>query len=63
MNMSRVSATRPSLEFSTGTTPKSTCPRFTSSNTAAMLPTGINSTACPKRSTAARWLKLYSGPR
>ena len=39
MNMSSVSATRPSVEFSTGTTPKSTWPRLTSSNTAAMLPT------------------------
>ena len=56
MNMSSVSATRPSVEFSSGTTPKSTWPRLTSSKTAAMLPTAHESTAWPKRSTAARWL-------
>ena len=44
MNMSSVSATRPSVEFCKGTTPKSACPRFTSSKTAAMLPTRMNST-------------------
>ena len=63
MNISSVSATRPSVEFSTGTSPKSDCLRWTSSNTAAMLPTGTNSTLWPKRWMAARWLKLYSGPR
>ena len=40
--------------ISSGTTPKSTWLRFTSSNTVAMLPTRMNSTAWPKRSTAAR---------
>ena len=38
--MSRVSATRPSVEFSIGTRPKSASPRLTSSKTAAMVPTG-----------------------
>ena len=56
MNMSSVSETPPSVEFSSGTTPKSTWLRLTSSKTEAMLPTRMNSTAEPKRSTAARWL-------
>ena len=62
-NMSKVSATLPSVEFSTGTTPKSQWPRFTSSKTVAMLPTPTKSTAWPNRSIAAKWLKENSGPK
>jgi hypothetical protein len=32
-------------------------------NASGVLPTPKKSTAWPNRSTAARWLKLYSGPR
>ena len=39
-NMSSVSATRPSVEFSSGTSPNSTWRRLTSSKTAAIEPTG-----------------------
>ena len=56
MNMSSVSAMRPSVEFSSGTTPKSACLRFTSSNTAAIDPVRMYSTDSPNRSRAARWL-------
>ncbi len=56
MNMSSVSAMRPSVEFSSGTTPKSACLRVTSSNTAAMLAVRLYTDASPNRSIAARWL-------
>ncbi len=56
VNIAKVSAMRPSVEFSTGTRPKSACPWWTSSNTAAMVPTGTNWTLLPKRCMAARWL-------
>ena len=58
-----VSLTRPSVEFSIGTTPNSAWPRSTSSNTAAIVPTGKSSALSPKRSIAARWLNVNSGPR
>ena len=48
MNMSSVSATRPSVEFSSGTRPNWTWRRLTSSKTAAIEPTGTCSTAFAK---------------
>ena len=48
--------------FSIGTTPNSVWPRSTSSNTAAIVPTGTSSALWPKRSIAARWLNVNSGP-
>ena len=54
--MSRVSAIRPSVEFSSGTIPNWTWRRFTSSNTAAIEPTGTCSTDSPNLATEARWL-------
>ncbi len=63
MNESRVWFTMPSVEFSTGTTPKCTAPASTSRNTSSMAPSGTLSTAWPKCLIAACWVKVPSGPR
>ena len=54
--LSSVSAIRPSVEFSSGTTPKWEWPAATSSKAAEMLATGTKSTELPNRCSAARWL-------
>ena len=61
--MSSVWLTTPSVEFSTGTTPKSAPPRTTSSNTPAIVPTGTVRADSPNWRFTAMWVKVASGPR
>ncbi|MNN42830.1 hypothetical protein D3C81_1570380 [compost metagenome] len=61
--LSRVWLTAPSVEFSTGTTPKLTAPAATSRNTSSMAAIGRLTTAWPKCFMAAAWVKVPSGPR
>ena len=55
--------TAPSVEFSTGITPKSAAPDSTARNTSSMEAVGMASAASPKCLSAARSLKVPLGPR
>ncbi|MCY1558815.1 hypothetical protein D9M68_957830 [compost metagenome] len=61
--LSRVWLTAPSVEFSTGTTPKFTAPAATSRKTSSIAAIGALITAWPKCLSAAAWVKVPSGPR
>ena len=56
-------AITPSVEFSTGTTPKSAAPALVARNTSSMLAQGTLSIDEPKNPSAASSLKVPAGPR
>ena len=62
-NRSWVRVTDPSVEFSMGTTPKSTVPASVTRNTSSMDAQGTPSTASPKRARMACSLNVPQGPR
>ena len=62
-NVSKVWMMPPSVVFSTGTTPKSALPRWTSSNTPGMVPTGIARADSPNCCLTAMCENVPSGPR
>ena len=55
--------TAPSVEFSTGTTPKSAAPDSTARKTSSIEDAGMPSAACPKCLKVARSLKVPLGPK
>ncbi len=55
--------TAPSVEFSTGTTPKSAAPDSTARKTSSIDGVGSASAASPKCFNVARSLKVPLGPR
>ena len=61
--VSRVWLMTPSVEFSTGTTPRSAPSRSTSSKTPAMVFIGIARADCPNWRLTAMCEKVPSGPR
>ena len=62
-NRSSERATTPSVEFSTGTTPKSAAPALVAWNTSSMLAHGTRTMVEPKKPSAASSLKVPAGPR
>ena len=56
-------ATTPSVEFSTGTTPKSAAPAAVVRNTSSMLAQCTRTMDEPKKPSAASSLKVPAGPR
>ncbi len=62
-NRSRLRLTAPSVEFSTGTTPKSTVPASAARNTSSKLGHGTASTSCPNCANTACSEKVPAGPR
>jgi hypothetical protein len=62
-NRSSERATTPSVEFSTGTTPKSAAPPLAARNTSSMLVQGTCTIEAPKYPSAASSLKVPAGPR
>ena len=62
-NRSSERATTPSVEFSTGTTPKSAAPALVQRKTSSMLVQGRRSMDEPKKPNAASSLKVPAGPR
>ena len=62
-NKSSERATTPSVEFSTGTTPKSAAPAAVVRNTSSMLAQGTRTIDEPKKPSAASSLKVPAGPR
>ena len=61
--LSSVWLTEPSVEFSTGTTPKSASPASTSWNTSSTEDNASARTECPKCLSVAVWENVPSGPR
>ena len=62
-NRSSERAITPSVEFSTGTTPKSAAPALVARNTSSMLGQGTRTIDEPKKPSAASSLKVPAGPR
>ncbi len=62
-NRSSERATTPSVEFSTGTTPKSAAPAVAVRNTSSMLAHCTCTMEEPKYAKAASSLKVPAGPR
>ncbi len=62
-NRSSERVTTPSLEFSTGTTPKSAAPPLVDWKTSSALTHGTLTIEEPKKPSAASSLKVPAGPR
>jgi hypothetical protein len=62
-NASSVAGTEPSIEFSIGTTPPSTRPRSTASNTSAIDEHGTGSKSAMGSDRSASSEKVPAGPR
>jgi hypothetical protein len=63
VNMSSVLLTLPSVEFSTGTMPKSATPDSPSWKTSSIEASDRALTECPKCFCTAAWVNVPSGPR